>query len=148
ILSNKKTIENHGAFAEVCDKEKNVLYKYLIRYVLEKITDTARRVCESKPERHPVVKIIFSRRGGMDYDDFRIYLGHLRQLQKARGSYFPIHWDHIDDQLIFAEDHSRIAGLQLADVVASSFFQAVEHNAYGHTEPRYARSLEARVVSG
>ncbi len=94
-----------------------------------------------------MLKIIFSRRGGMDYRDFQAYLEHLKGLQQARGSYFPIHWDYISPGLIVSEDHSKVAGLQLADIAASSFYQAVEPNFYGQTEPRYALLLRDRVLA-
>ena len=82
----------------------------------------------------------------MDYDDFRRYLRHLRSIQDGRGAAYPVRWDHVHLDLILAEDHSRMAGLQLADIAASAFFQAVEPNFYGHTEPRYALALSPRVL--
>jgi hypothetical protein len=146
ILSNKQTIQSYPTFVEACRNEKNVLYKYLLRYVIERITEAAKRSFELRQSGSPIIKIIFSRRGGMDYGDFREYMLHLKEIQQSRGSFYPVHWEHSDCDLIFAEDHSRVAGLQLADIVASSFFQAVETNIYGHTESRYALALMPRVI--
>ena len=58
-----------------------------------------------------------------------------------------IKWDHLHTYLISTEAHSRVAGLQLADVCASAFAQAVEPNVYGHCEPRYALALTPRVIA-
>jgi hypothetical protein len=52
-----------------------------------------------------------------------------------------IHWPVIDIDRIEALDHSRRAGLQLADVIASSFAAGVETDKYGNCEPRYAEIL-------
>ena len=81
----------------------------------------------------------------MDYADFQTYMHHLKELQERDGSKFPIRWDHIDIDSIQAEDHANIAGLQIADVIASSFLKAVEPNPYGGYEQRYARQLQPNI---
>lgn len=146
VLSYKPTIKPGTSFEQACSAEKNVLYKYLLRYLLKKITDTLHRTCLKENIHAAKTKIVFSRRGGMDYANFIEYLEYLRGLQESRGSWFPIQWEYIDNGLIYAEDHSRIAGLQLVDVAASAFACAVEPNFYGRTEPRYARILDPRVM--
>ena len=147
VLSNKTTIAKHPSFAEACAQQKNILYKYLLRYLLERVTDAVRRAHLLRPETPTTLKIIFSRRGGMDYRDFQDYLATLKALQTGRGSYHPVHWPCISHDLTLALDHSKVAGLQLADIAASAFYQAVEPNFYGFTEPRYALLLRDRVLS-
>jgi hypothetical protein len=58
--------------------EKNHLYFYLCRYLIERISWLCRDMRRNVPEGDGKVKIIFSRRGGMSYDDFRAYLERLR----------------------------------------------------------------------
>lgn len=88
------------------------------------------------------MKITFSRRGGMSYPDFCAYLNRLRNIDDQEVN---IHWPVIDVEGIAANDHSRDAGLQLADIVASAFTWGFEPNRYGHCESRYAEILK-RVV--
>lgn len=147
ITSYKPTIVGTG-MAERCRKEKNLLYKYLLRYLIEKITWTVHRRHARRPSGNGKVRIVFSRRGGMDYEDFVSYLNHLKGLQEARGGRFMVNWNCLDEQSIAIDVHSKSAGLQIADIAASSFFQALEVNAYGMTEPRYALALRDSVVAG
>ncbi|EGE59348.1 UNVERIFIED_ORG: hypothetical protein GGI63_005943 [Rhizobium esperanzae] len=44
--------------------------------------------------------------------------------------------------------HYQRAGLQLADVIASSFYQAVDNLDTGPCEPKYAMALEPRLAFG
>jgi hypothetical protein len=52
-----------------------------------------------------------------------------------------IDWNVIDPESVSAVDHSKRAGLQIADAVASSFFYAVNVNRYGEIEDKYSRLL-------
>lgn len=52
-----------------------------------------------------------------------------------------INWDVIDPYSVSAVDHSKLAGLQIADAVASSFYYAVNLNRYREIEDKYARLL-------
>ena len=57
-----------------------------------------------------------------------------------------IDWRLIDIDNIAVENHSKWAGLQIADCVTSAFFLAVEPNAYGNYEHSYAKLLRDRVI--
>jgi hypothetical protein len=129
VISNKKTIQP-GTYTQ-----KNQLYFYLARYLIERVSWFCR------DSRHPAgengqVKITFSRRGGMSYPDFRDYLLRLKQDPAVQ-----VHWPVIDIDGIKAQDHSVRAGLQVADIVASSFACGIEPDRYGNCESRYAESL-------
>lgn len=134
VISNKQTIAS-GIY-----EEKNQLYFYLTRYLIERISWLCRDFRPMVPEGDGRVRIIFSRRGGMSYPDFRAYLTRLREDPTVR-----IHWPVVDVDGIDALDHSRRAGLQLADVIASAFASGVELNRYGNCEPRYAEVLKSIV---
>lgn len=129
VISNKRTIEQ-GIYTQ-----KNQLYFYLTRYLIERISWFCR---DNRPPvgENGQVKITFSRRGGMSYPDFRDYLLRLKQDAAVK-----IHWPAIDIDGIKAQDHSARAGLQIADIVASSFACGIEPDRYGNCESRYAESL-------
>ena len=135
ILSNKTTIPD-GIYSN-----KNQLYFYLTRYLIERISWLCR---DMRPRVPQGVKITFSRRGGMSYPDFKAYL---ERLKATVDQEINIHWPVIDIAGISAKDHSTNAGLQLADVIAASFAAGVEPNRYGNCECRYAEILHPIVYN-
>lgn len=134
--------------------QKNRLYNYATRYLIERISWLCRDLRPSVPEGDGRVKIVFSRRGGMSYPDFQTYLqtlkvSHSNHLADQPADHFAdhlgIHWPVIDQDAVEAHDHSRLAALQLADIVASAFFAAVEYDRYGNCESRYSAILRPVV---
>ena len=119
--------------------DKNQLYFYLTRYLIERLSWLCRDLRPRVPEGDGRVAITFSRRGGMSYDAFREYL---RRLKASNDQEVKIHWPVIDIDGVDAKDHSSSASLQLADAIASSFAAAVEPNSYGNCELRYAEILK------
>jgi hypothetical protein len=119
--------------------DKNQLYFYMTRYLIERISWLCRDMRPKVPEGDGRVAITFSRRGGMSYDAFRSYL---HRLQGATGEDIRIQWPVIDIDAVDAKDHSTSASLQLADAVASAFAAAVEPSQYGNCEMRYAEILK------
>jgi hypothetical protein len=136
VLSNKETIPA-GTY-----QEKNQLYFYLTRYLIERISWLCRDLRRRVPHGDGRVKITFSRRGGMSYPDFR---AHLERLKAAQDQEINIYWPVIDIEGIDARDHSTHAGLQLVDTVASAFASGVEQDKFGNCEARYAEILKPRV---
>lgn len=124
--------------------DKNQLYFYLCRYLLERLSWACRDLRPAVPEGSGSAKIIFSRRGGMSYVDFQKYLTYLRDGLVTKTS---IHWPIVDIPSIEAKDHSSLAALQLADLCASSIAAAVEPSFYGNTETRYASLLKPIIYS-
>lgn len=88
------------------------------------------------------MKIVFSRRGGMNYEDFQNYLHVLRN---ADDPEIQIHWPVIDIDGVEAVDHGKRYGLQLADLAVGGLRSAVEFDLYGNVEPRFAEILKPRV---
>jgi len=124
--------------------EKNQLYFYITRYLIERISWLCRDMRPRAPEGDGRAKIIFSRRGGMSYDDFRVYI---EKLHGNHQSDIRIHWPVIDIPGIDAQDHKNRAGLQLADIVASSIASGLEHDRYGNCEFRYAEILKPIIYN-
>ena len=122
--------------------EKNQLYHYMSRYLIERLSWFCRDFRRYVPEGDGRVKIVFSRRGGMNYEDFQGYLNVLK------GTYDPdiqIHWPVIDIDGVEAVDHGQRFGLQLADLAISGLRAALEPDAYGNVEPRFAEMMKGRV---
>ncbi len=84
-------------------------------------------------------EVIFSNRSQMSYDELRGYLCNLKEETGDFG--VTIDWSVLNPEAIRAVEHSQLAGLQVADAVASSLFAALNPNPYGDTEDKYARLL-------
>jgi len=136
ILSNKETIPD-GIYTE-----RNQLYFYLTRYLIERISWLCRDFRRTVPEGDGRIKLTFSRRGGLSYQGFKAYLERLKAVEDQEVN---IHWPVIDIDGICAKDHSTHAGLQLVDQVASSFAAGVEPDKFGNCEWRYAEMLKSVV---
>lgn len=138
VVANKPVIPS-GIYTS-----KNQLYFYLCRYLIERVSWMCRDMRRSVPEGDGRVKIIFSRRGGMSYGDFRAYLERMRA-DVDRD--IQIHWPVIDIDGIDAKDHSKVAGLQISDIVASGITAGVEKDFYGNCELRYAETLKPAIYN-
>ena len=141
ILSNKYSIlnsERNNLF-----HEKNTYYNYMGRYLIERISKCCSALRPRVSEGNGKVKIIFSKRGGMSYQAFRDYMSKLKEKDTLRGKNISgINWNVVDIDLIDAKAHSERAGLQLVDVIAYSFFKAVEKNHFGMTDCSYLNQLK------
>ena len=88
-------------------------------------------------------EIIFSNRSAMSYDDLRSYLNFLKDNSIAYD--VRIDWNVVKPSNVKAINHNQLAGLQIADAVASGFYYAVNHNQYGEVEEKYFKMLSSLV---
>ena len=117
------------------------LYFYTVRHLLERVSWLAR-------DRHDAtnwggdgtVEVLFSNRQDMPYDDMRDYLKRLQNQQTA-GKDIQIDFERILIDKIRTQTPGKSMGLQLGDAVAGAFFNALEQNNFGNTEPRYLSEL-------
>jgi hypothetical protein len=145
IMSNKTTIPNHPR--KTLFEKKNTLYWYLCRYLVERVSMwCARRARKKLDPGNGMAKLIFSRRGGLDYDDFRAYLLRLKEIDRDAETPSAIDWSAIDIEAVAAMDHASRAGLQIADTPPSAFLRAVAPDRYGNVEPHYAKLLAPRMM--
>lgn len=140
-MSHKVTIP--GSKYEKIFKQNGFLYNYLIRWLLERVTSVCFR--RSHPDTCSV-KIVFSRRGGTNYQSMIEYFNLMKNGNEVISPARRIIWPIIDFDQIAVENHSKWAGLQIADCVTSAFFSGVEPNPYGNYEHEYARLLYPRVI--
>lgn len=143
VMSNKATIPEHPR--KDLFSEKNTLYWYLTKYLVERISHCCAQLRPKVTEGNGQAKLVFSKRGNMNYRDFQDYLEKVKDGNTKYPEFNSINWNIIDIAAIEARDHSTRAGLQIADCIASAFFTAVEPNYYGMTERRYADQLRKIV---
>lgn len=145
VCSNKSTLLDNAKWLRIF-KQKGYLYNYLTRYLLERVTSSLRAVADQSGQAVEL-RIVFSRRANTDYQSMRDYLILMRDGRERIRPVRTIDWTVFSPDGIKVENHSRWAGLQLADIVTSATAMALEPNAYGHYEPRYATILANRFLA-
>lgn len=102
-------------------------YNWCVRILLERVTawcsDRNRRDNRATGAAH----LVFSERGGLRFEQLRAYHEYLRHQSRSGSLYLSkrdIAWDVLHPDLYDSVPHRTSAGAQLADVVASAFFQA------------------------
>jgi hypothetical protein len=139
VFVHKPSIKEQEIF-----RAKHRLYFYGMRYLLERASWYCRDHRQSADTGDGSADLIISNRAGVSYDELKDYFNHLRDKSGMLG--VRIDWGVIKQDQITAIQHSKRAGLQVADAVASAHSCAVEFK-HGFTEDRYARMLKPRVYT-
>lgn len=142
VASNKATILS--SHSRDVFKRKGYLYNYLVRFLLERVTAECARTKTRRGVEGVTLKVVFSRRGGTNYYSMRDYLCLLRDGKERVAPVRSIDWTVLDPENIDVQNHSNRAGLQIADIITSATSSALEPNAFGNSEPRYALELAPR----
>lgn len=135
VVVHKPSLSNPETF-----KERYVLYFYLVRYLLERVSWYCRDNKLGADPGDGTAKIIFSNRSGMSYQELVDYMDLLRTRDDVR-----IHWPAIDSSKILAFSSGKRAGLQIADAVAGSVYSAVEKDQYGFFETQYLEMISGSL---
>lgn len=123
---------------------KYLLYRYATRLLLERVSWLCRDQRRAG-EGDGFTEVIFSNRSNMSYEDIRVYLRLLLKQAEANPQQVQIDRTVIDPERIRSVEHSRLAGLQVADAVASGFHFALKVNRYGETETGYLPHLKKTI---
>jgi len=134
ILVHKPSIKNPENFQQ----EPHKLYRYLTRLLLERVSWLCR---DNAKNNGCKADMIFSNRSAMSYDDLKDYLNLLLKTS-AISNDINIDWSVISRDRVKAINHEKMAGLQIADAVATSVFYAVNKTQYSQIEDRYLRSIK------
>ncbi len=119
---------------------KDLLYRHATRLLLARVS----RLCRDQRragEGDGCTDLIFSNRSTMSGAEIRAHLSLTGSPAADDPSATPLDAQVIDPGRITTAEHSRLAGLQIADAVASSAYLAVTRNRYGEAEPAYLRLL-------
>ncbi len=120
---------------------KHLLYRYTTRFLVERLSWMLSRTGRGRQDQDRSAEIIFSDRANMSYEEIRSYLGRLIRQSKSTSSGVQIDGSVIDPAQVRSVQHSQMAGLQVADAVATSTHFALRPNRYGETESAYFRHL-------
>jgi hypothetical protein len=122
---------------------KFFLYRDLTRLLVERVSWLCRDHLQPG-EGDGTVELIFSDRASMSYDDIRGHIDGLRD-RYWTGLSVDIHWPSIDTARLRAVAHSQLAGLQIADAVATSYYYAINLSRFGIADPSYLRLLRTHA---
>lgn len=127
VCSNKKNMRGWKNENAASRGGKQWFYNFLIRIIMERITkfcmlDSAERFQEPR-----TIKIVFSERGNHSYPQTKAYLELLRNQAINGNTYLTKHevrHQTLRPDLVEHFPYTQRAGLQMADITASAFFQA------------------------
>lgn len=123
-------------------RDSHKLYRYATRLLMERVSWLCKE--HTKPGvGDGTAELIFSNRSAMSYKELRDYLTLLKEGPNADKCH--IDWDTINPANVRAVNHDQLAGLQIADAVASGIYFALNLNQYGEAEPRYFELLHTRI---
>ena len=149
VASNKRNMRKHrNTNAEKMDS-KQWFYNWLIRLLVERVTDYCHRRVERHGLRRRHIKFIFSKAGGHSYSQTRAYLQYLKFQTTARKTFLrrrSVSVDVLDWNLVEEFPHYKKAGLQYADISASAFYQAIDNLDTGPCDTSYAELLSPRIA--
>ena len=129
---------------ETFQNTKYLLYRYATRLLLERVSWLSRDH-RKVGEGDGYTEVIFSNRSNMSYKDIKEYLRLLRKQSENDPQKVQIDHTVIDPDRIKSVEHSKLAGLQVADAVASGIHFALKVGRYGETEPGYLPHLRNTI---
>jgi hypothetical protein len=153
VCSNKKNMRQHKnkrAAAKSFEQfDKQYFFNFCARVILERVTDFVLRDSIARYGEPRLVKVIFSRRDGHSYNHMFAYNELLSRQSRAGTTWLgkrTVRWEVMNYNLLSVEAPASNAGLQLADIVASSFYQAVDMLPPTEFNPANARLLRPRMA--
>lgn len=127
VCSNKKNMR--GWQNQRAEKRggRQWFYNFCVRLLMERVTDFCYRDATKRFQNCRYLRVIFSKRGGHSYGQTKAYWEVLKNQSRAGTTVLAkrvINHEVLRFNLVDYVPHWQNAGLQLADIVASSFFQA------------------------
>jgi hypothetical protein len=152
VASNKKNMRGYRNERAAQAGGKQWFYNWLVRVLLERVTEFCLQDCEDSPGTEDKIKILFSKRGGHSYGQTKAYFEWLRLQSRPLLNKRQVDFRFISFQLVDYVPHYQDAGLQCSDIVASAVFRALNTesknrciNAAAKLSPIMARSAVGEI---
>lgn len=144
VASNKRNMRHYENPRAARIPSKQWFYNWLVRILVERVTDFCVRYADGNGLSRRHVKFVFSQTGGHSYSQTAAY--HQILKYQARGGNMVLkrrmpRWEVMHWELVENFPHFKRAGLQLADVAASAFYHAVDNLDTGPCAPEFAKAL-------
>jgi hypothetical protein len=123
-------------------------HNWLLKVLLERVTQYVGARSRREHGRPRTVRIVIAKRGGFNLAEFKAYLYDSRIKSTAGKTLLPgdLDWSVVELNEISIAPAANLAGLQLADIVAGAFSNAVDHGRFGACDLRYAQNLAGRMT--
>jgi len=129
LTSNKKNMRRHRNPRAERYSSQQWFYNFCLRMLCERVTQFCSEHARSQRADGRLLKLIYSERGGHSYGQTIAYHELLKNQAKAGELYLTkrrIYWEVLDWRLAEAVSHKSCEGAQLADILTSAFYQAVD----------------------
>ena len=123
---------------------KHRLYFYMTRFLVERLCLLINRSFRTPLGQNRATEIIFSDRSSMSYDEVRSYLRRLIDITADDSDDVRVDGSVIDPTNVRSVQHSQLAGLQVADAVATGVHFALKLNRYGRPRTLIFRTSQKR----
>jgi Protein of unknown function (DUF3800) len=145
LCSYKRTmIGHHNERAAAATGNHNYLFNFVVRLLLERVTVFVKAHAAQNGVKNPVLRIEMANRKGHHFGHLKAYVLQLIRQSEAGTTFLATRV--IDGSVLRYNEIDRAAasdvpGLQLADIVVSAVFQAIETRATGYA-PLPAKKLK------
>ncbi|MCK1709873.1 MULTISPECIES: DUF3800 domain-containing protein [unclassified Bradyrhizobium] len=129
LASNKKNMRRHQNERAERVGAPQWFYNYCLRLLLERVTDFCYQNALKERAKNRILKIFYSERAVHSYAQTAAYHELLKMQARAGALKLPkrrIMWEVLDWRLAHPVSHLASPGAQLADVVTSAFYQAMD----------------------
>jgi hypothetical protein len=126
VCSNKKNMRGYHNARAAEAGGKQWFYNWIVRILMERATKYCLSNSMRKLGRPGKMKVLFSARGGHSYGQTKAYWELLRAKGKPYLNRYEMRFEVLSYNLVDYVPHYMEAGLQLADIAASAFYQAID----------------------
>lgn len=127
MASHKTNVRGHFNDRLGRMQRADQFYNWCVRLLFERLSEWNERLCKAEKTQISPIRVVFAERGGHDYDHMFAYFDKLR-MQAESGTLY-LKGKPLAPQLLVRDHWSvvraeQLAGLQIADTIASAFYQA------------------------
>ena len=145
VISNKRNIENHhNPQAAAVMNNYDWFYCWMIRLLLERVTEFVENCDKNEGRECGQIRCEFSKTGALSGRNMRQYFDHnnfFKERSRRNTPLGQVRWQHIHAENVFEFKNSERSGLQMADLVAGSFYNALEHRKTKNPGSIYAKQF-------
>ncbi|HEY8098518.1 MAG TPA: DUF3800 domain-containing protein, partial [Methylobacter sp.] len=150
LISHKRNMQGYKNIrAEKAKVNRTAwFYCWMSKLLLERITSYCGVRSLKDYEETRTIRFEFSDRGGVQIDDIKAYykyIGDQSRLGLLFNDRFDLNWAVVDTTEMYQYPNNIRAGLQLADIAASSFYAGLEFAEDGTTKPEPPKLLFPRI---
>lgn len=148
VCSNKKNMKGYSNPRPAKMMNADWFYAWMTRILLERVTHFVAMKSMEQHKQVKRVKVVFSERGGLSVSQMSAYYHWIEPQSKNNNLVLPwgdLQWETLSPHLLRVKHHHELAGLQMADIVAASFFKACDKYDTGSCDNLCARILQPKM---